>query len=52
MTHTLLCAVHKIAFHVQNVFRAKLTQWMGGPAGTFMYYDPGSVYLFGLHGTF
>ncbi len=42
----------EVTFDVQNLFHAKFRGWMGSQAGTYSYYDPGSVFLFGVRGTF
>ncbi len=42
----------QVTFDAQNVFHAKFRGYMGGQAGTYSYYDPGSVFLLGVRGTF
>ncbi len=42
----------QVTFDVQNLFRAKTPSWMGGKAGVYTFYDPGSIYMFGVRGSF
>jgi TonB-dependent receptor len=41
----------QVTFDVQNLFHSKFRGYMGGQAGTYSYYNPGSVVLFGVRGT-
>ncbi|MDE2498626.1 MAG: TonB-dependent receptor [Alphaproteobacteria bacterium] len=42
----------EITFDIQNLNKAKLSSYFQYPAATFTYYNPGSIYLVGIRGTF
>jgi len=42
----------ELTFDIQNVFRSKLSTFFQYPAQLRTYYNPGSLYLFGIRGRF
>ena len=41
----------EVTFNIQNMFKAKQRGYMGGQAGTYSLYAPGSVVIFGVRGS-
>ena len=42
----------ELTFDIQNVFKSKLKSYFQYPSAPFTYYNQGSLYLFGIRGTF
>ncbi len=42
----------ELTFDIQNVFHSKLKSYFQYPSAPFTFYDPGSLYMFGIRGSF